>query len=186
MAMSTDENLYYRYLAGDENGLKSLMERYGNRLTLYINGYVHDIHDAEDLMLEAFVRIIIKHPSLKEGAFKSYIYKTARHLALRFIRKKRLQLYFGIGNLAEDLESAELVERVILDKERDGTLHQCMEQLNPGYREALYLAYFEGLRHSEVATVMGKSERQVADLVYRGKKSLRKHLKQEGITGVRY
>lgn len=186
MSMNTDEALYCQYLDGDEDGLKSLMEKYGNSLTLYINGYVHDVHDAEDLMLEAFVRIIVKHPTLKEGAFRPYIYKTARRLALRFVRKKRLQLCFDSDILEEDLQGAELVERIILDKERDGTLHQCMDQLNPDYREALYLTYFENLRHSEVAVVMGKSEKQVADLVYRGKKSLRKHLKQEGITGAQY
>lgn len=33
---------------------------------------------------------------------------------------------------------------------------------------------------------MGKSEKQVADLVYRGKSSLRKRLEQEGITNAEY
>ena len=52
--MNSDEALYRRYLAGDEQGLSELMERYGNALTLYINGYLHDVHEAEDLMIEAF------------------------------------------------------------------------------------------------------------------------------------
>ena len=49
--MITDETLYRRYLEGDESGLTALMERYGNSLTFYINGYLHDINDAEDLMI---------------------------------------------------------------------------------------------------------------------------------------
>lgn len=52
----TDEELYRAYLAGDEAGLRTLMERYGDSLTLYLSGYIHDLHDAEDLMIEAFAR----------------------------------------------------------------------------------------------------------------------------------
>lgn len=42
-----------------------------------------------------------------------------------------------------------------------------MDQLNPDYREALYLVYFENMHHAEAAAVMGKSEKQVSDLIYR-------------------
>ena len=50
----TDEIYYRRYLDGDETGLSSLMEKYGSPLTLYINGYLHDIHESEDLMIDVF------------------------------------------------------------------------------------------------------------------------------------
>ena len=52
--MVIDEELYRQYLRGDEAGLEALMRKYGNPLTLYINGYLHDIHEAEDLMIEVF------------------------------------------------------------------------------------------------------------------------------------
>ena len=52
--MISDEELYRQYLSGDETGLVELMKKYGNPLTLYINGYLHDIHEAEDLMIEVF------------------------------------------------------------------------------------------------------------------------------------
>ena len=56
------------------------------------------------------------------------------------------------------------------------------EKTGADYREALFLVYFEGLSHAETAAVMGKREKQVADLIYRGKNALRKRLEQEGIT----
>ena len=61
-----------------------------------------------------------------------------------------------------------------------------MERLNPDYRQALYLVYFEQLHHAEAAVIMGKSEKQIADLVYRGKKSLRKRLEEEGVVHAEY
>lgn len=51
---ATNEELFSAYLKGDENALRILLERHGDVLTLYINGYIHDIHEAEDLMIEAF------------------------------------------------------------------------------------------------------------------------------------
>ena len=110
----------------------------------------------------------------------------ARNLALRFVAKNRRHRCFGFEDLGQDLESKTLIEEVVQTQERDRILRQCMEQLNPDYREALYLVYFENMRHAEAAAVMRKSEKQVADLVYRGKHSLRKRLKQEGITSAEY
>ena len=52
--MISDEALYRQYISGDETGLDELMKRYGNPLTIYIYGYVHDVHEAEDLMIEVF------------------------------------------------------------------------------------------------------------------------------------
>ena len=56
------------------------------------------------------------------------------------------------------------------------------DRLKADYREALYLVYFEGMSHAEASYLMGKSEKQIADLVYRGKKALKKKLEKEGIT----
>ena len=184
--MITDETLCRRYLEGDESGLTALMERYGNRLTFYINGYLHDINDAEDLMIEAFAYLTIKKPRIREGGFQAYLYKAARNLALRFVARNRRHFCFGFEDLGQEPESKILIEDVVQTQERDRILHLCMEQLNPSYREALYLVYFENMRHAQAAIVMGKSEKQMADLVYRGKHSLRIRLEQEGITSAEY
>ena len=46
--MTCDEVFYRQYLSGDDEGLNALMEKYGDPLTLYIDGYLHDVHEAED------------------------------------------------------------------------------------------------------------------------------------------
>ena len=52
--MTCDESLYRQYLSGDDAGLEALMKKYGDPLTLYIDGYLHDVHEAEELMLDVF------------------------------------------------------------------------------------------------------------------------------------
>ena len=60
--MISDEELYRQYISGDETGLDELMKKYGDPLTLYINGYLHDVHEAEDLMIEAYSYLFTKKP----------------------------------------------------------------------------------------------------------------------------
>ena len=50
--MATDEELYGQYLSGDETGLELLIKKYGDPLTLYIDGYLHDVHEAESIFRE--------------------------------------------------------------------------------------------------------------------------------------
>lgn len=54
--MISDEMAYWQYLDGKEESADILVERYGDALTYYINGYIHDIHESEDLMIEAFAQ----------------------------------------------------------------------------------------------------------------------------------
>ena len=93
--MVSDETAYRKYLAGDEAAAQLLVERYGDALTLYINGVLGDIHEAEDLMIEAFAHIFARERPIQDGCFKAYLYKTGRNLALRC--KTRRRVFFGRG-----------------------------------------------------------------------------------------
>jgi len=178
--------LFRRYLDGGTSEMTELVARYGDDVTLYISAIIGDAQDAEDLMIEAFSRVCAREPCLQDGGFRPYLYKTARNLALRFASRNRLRRHFGFDDAETEPESVELLDRVVQTKERDKILRLCMERLEADYREALYLAYFEGLSRAETAAVMRRSEKQVENLVYRGKKSLRALLESEGITDAQY
>ena len=89
--MACDETLYRQYLSGDDAGLEALMKKYGDPLTLYIDGYLHDVHEAEELMLDVFAYLFTKRPKIRDGGFKAYLYKAARHIALRHRSTRKLQ-----------------------------------------------------------------------------------------------
>ena len=76
--MACDEVLYRQYLNGDDEGLNALMKKYGTPLTLYIDGYLHDVHESEELMLDVFAYLFTKKPRIRDGGFKAYLYKAAR------------------------------------------------------------------------------------------------------------
>lgn len=60
MGMISDEMAYRQYLGGDEAAAAVLVERYGDALTCYLGGWVRDVQEAEDLMIEAFSRMFAK------------------------------------------------------------------------------------------------------------------------------
>ena len=68
--MISDKTAYRRYLDGEEKAADLLVERYGDALTLYINGYIKDIHEAEDHSFSQRsgrlrVRAVLRHISIK-------------------------------------------------------------------------------------------------------------------------
>ena len=180
--MISDETAYRRYLDGEEKAADLLVERYGDALTLYINGYLGDIYEAEDLMIEAFSRIFAKErPVTGAGAFKAYLYKTARNLALRHRKKHRFSC-LRLDELSFEPQSDVLADTQLVRSEQRRQLYAALQKLKAEYREALYLVYLEGLSYRNAAAVLGKSETQITNLVHRGKQSLKRILDQEGFT----
>ena len=179
-AMACDETLYRQYLSGDDAGLEALMKKYGDPLTLYIDGYLHDVHESEELMLDVFAYLFTKKPRIRDGGLKAYLYKAARHMALR--HKSRRKPLFSLDALTDEPEGRLLAEEVIQTEERNRVLHFCMGEMNPDYREVLYLTYFEDMSYAQAAEVTGKTVKQITNMVYRGKESLRRLLEREGIT----
>ena len=179
-AMTCDESLYRQYLSGDDEGLNALMKKYGDPLTLYIDGYLHDVHEAEELMLDVFAYLFTKKPKVRDGGFKAYLYKAARHMALR--HKSKRKPLFSLDALTGEPDGRLLAEEVIRTEERNRILHFCMDEMNPDYREVLYLTYFEDMSYAQAAEVTGKTVKQITNMVYRGKESLRRLLEREGIT----
>ena len=94
------------------------MIRHGDSLTFYLYGYLHDWHTAEDLMIEAFARLMVKRPKIGEGCFKAYLFKTGRNLAYRYHTRKTRITEFSFDDYYEDTEGREMVEEMVMDGER--------------------------------------------------------------------
>lgn len=190
--MHTDDELYHLFLSGDTTSYDELMIRHGDSLTVYLNGYLHDWQDSEDLMIEAFARIMVKRPRMNEGKFKAYLFKTARNLASRFHSVKRRMDTFSLDSMNQEVQNIVLqgasgaaandhgAQRIV-DDERREMLMMCLDRIDPELREALWLVYMEELTYNEAALVMGVKPKRVDHLLTRGKEHMRRELAKEGI-----
>lgn len=129
--MISDETAYRRYLDGEEQAAELLVERYGDALTLYVHGYIRDLHEAEDLMIEAFSQLFAKErPIGGEGSFRAYLYRTARNLAIRHLRGRRLRL-LRLDELDFEPPGDVLADTQLLRGERNRQLYAALETLMP-------------------------------------------------------
>ena len=181
----TDEVLYRRYLQkGCSDDLRVLLERHREGLTLFLNGYVHNLEDAEELMMDAFAVAASGTAKFRgSSSFKTWLYAIGRNQAMHHLRKNRLRLV----PIEEEIEApGEAPDLGILREERNRELYLAMARLTPEYRQVLYLLYFEEMDHEQIADVMGKNRKQVYNLADRGRAALRKELELRGISTEAY
>lgn len=182
--MRNDSELYNSFLSGDKTAYDELMIRYGDALTAFLNGYLHNQEDAEDLMIEAFARIMVKKPQIADGNFKAYLYKTGRNLATRFRLLRTRTDTFCLDEMEAVPASIEGLDEEYLKSERSEALHRALERLTPDMREALWLVYFENMSYDEAASVMKVNRKRIDHLLQKGRQNLRAELEKEGITDI--
>ncbi|MBR5407863.1 MAG: RNA polymerase sigma factor [Lachnospiraceae bacterium] len=182
--MPTDSELYNRYLRGDESAIDELMIRYGDRLTVFLNGYLHNWHDAEDLTIEAFARIAVKKPNINEGVgtFRAYLFKTARNLAARHRSLGARMEVFSLDGMEAELSGGGELEGLMQDKERQQAVRLCLERIDARLKEVLWLVYVEDLSYKDAAKIMGVNKKRIDNLLIRAKEHMRRELDREGIS----
>jgi RNA polymerase sigma-70 factor, ECF subfamily len=167
--------LVVRCQAGDRAAFEELVALYHPRLRYFLARMAGDDR-ADDLLQEVWFEVYRGLARLADpGAFAAWLYRIARHRALRELRKKRQPLSSLEGiDLAEEPEeddfSAEDAERV----------HAALGHVAPVHREVLLLRFFEGMAYEDVARVTGCSVGTVRSRIHYAKRALRRAM--EGVT----
>ncbi|MBO6303372.1 MAG: RNA polymerase sigma factor [Ruminiclostridium sp.] len=143
---------------------------------------VKDICLAEDIMQETFVKLAVKKPRFDgRSSFPTWLYSVARNCAIDRLRKKARHKEIPLDECFEVSDETD-IEKLYIREEQKIELHRAMSKLPPDYAQVLYLRYFEDFDTKAAARIMRKSERQIGDLLYRAKKSLKTELERAGFT----
>lgn len=74
----------------DETAVAELVERYRAPLLFFVTGFLGDVAEAEDAVSDTIVNLLLRKPILRnEAALKTYLYKTAKHIAVDKLRKRK-------------------------------------------------------------------------------------------------
>ena len=180
--MSDDSELYQRYLRGDDDAFGELIDKYYNGLIFYINGIINNPAETEDIVQNTFVKLAVKALDFKgRSTFKTYVYAIARNQAINYLKRYRSRLSDEPVDEMIVFSDGSDPEKECFRTERNREIRKCMEELNKDYYQVLYLMYFENMKTEEIAMIMKKNKKQVADLLYRAKQSLKTKLKERGI-----
>ncbi len=179
--MDNGASSYRRFLDGDDQGIAEIVGEYKDGLILYINHYVGNVFAAEELAEDTFFRLMTKKPKFAgKSSFKSWLYAIARHIALDHLRHRGRKPTVPLEDVEHTLCEAQSLENAYIKEEDKRTVHKALSALSADYRAVLWLTYFEGFSSRETAKILGKSDRQTANLLYRAKQSLKAKLEKEG------
>jgi RNA polymerase sigma-70 factor (ECF subfamily) len=173
--------LYQQYLDGDNDALEELVKMYKDSLIFYINGFMNNISVSEDIVADTFVELIVKKNRFKNDyMFKTWLFKIARNHAIDYLRKQSKRQTRPIEYLENELSDKETLENTIIKDEQSTQLHDAMETMHNEYRDVLHLIYFEDMSYENAAAVLGKNIKQITNLVYRAKQTLKSTLEKGG------
>ncbi len=173
---------FRRFLDGDESGFDEIIGLYHDSLIYFINRYVNNFATAEDLAADTFMELLIhkKRYSFK-SSFKTYLFSIARHKAVDHIRREKRFSSMPEEEMPEDSTDIDVVERSVISSEEKRKIKEISEGLCEDYATYLHLAFFEEMDNEDIAQIMKKSKKQMANLSYRAKNALREALRKEGI-----
>ena len=179
--MDNGASSYRRFLNGDESAFDEIMKELFDNLVFFVDRYVHDIHAAEDIAIDAFSDLVVnKHRYNFKVTLKTYLFMLGRSRALNYIKHRKVINFVELTEADNISAEQETLEEIILADERKRIINNALNSLPDDMRVVVHLIYFEDLSYDEAAKVMKKNRKQVDNLLYRAKKELRIILGKDG------
>lgn len=168
---------YQRFMNGDEKALDELIKMYRSPLTAFINGFINDIDTAESIMIDVFVELVRGKMNFRgNSTLKTYLFAVGRNKALHYLKTRSRYNFVPLDEIENYLPCENSPEEEFARQSRCELVRNAMAALYPSYREVLYLLYFEEMSYEEAGKVLHKNVKQITNLAYRAKKSLKKEI----------
>ncbi|MBQ2972537.1 MAG: sigma-70 family RNA polymerase sigma factor [Ruminococcus sp.] len=127
--------------------------------------------DAEDCFQNTFLKLYKNPPDFSdEEHLKAWLIRVAINECNRYIRKNRFHLSLD-----------DIRDEGIDFPEESCDMSWALMELEPKYREVLYLHYCEVYQINEIAQILNKSPNTIKTLLRRGREKLRKIYGGDGI-----
>lgn len=174
--------LLYRVAHGDEGAFARLYDHTASRLYPVCMHLLGQREAAEEALQEAFVRIWHQAGtySAHRGGVLTWMISIARYRAIDQMRYRRRR---PEGDL-EDAPMAALTDRAPGPQESSAAaaetaaLTRCLDTLSGQQREAIQLAFLQGLSHDEVCSRLDRPLGSVKSWIRRGLQSLKQCLQR--------
>lgn len=174
----SDEELMERVRSGDLQALGMLFERHKGPLFNFLLRFVHEHATAEDILIDAFLRVYDRRGTYKRGfRFSTWLYTIAHNLAVDCLKHASRR----------EVPHDDVVERAVCDDstpladqferaELADTVQRAVDRLPQDQRVVIILREYEGLSYREIADIVGATEEAVRVRAHRARLVLRQVL----------
>jgi len=177
-AQVSDRELVRRLREGDAEALRTIVERYQDRLFHLIYGIVRDRHEVEDVAQEVFLKVYLRITAFDERSkFYTWLYRVAVNAAKDHVKKRSRRPAVALDEdegieAPADLGPLELAAKAETRRE----IRAAIAALPLRYREVLALRELQGLSYSEIADVLQISIGTVESRLHRARRKLKGRL----------
>ncbi|PWJ24312.1 RNA polymerase sigma-29 (SigE) subunit [Branchiibius hedensis] len=145
------------------------------RLSYRLTG---NVHDAEDLTHDVFVRVFRSLHSYQPGTFEGWLHRITTNVFLDKMRRKQRIRFDALSDEAAARLPARSADpqQVLTDAAFDDDIQRALDALPPDFRAAVVLCDIEGLSYEEIAATLDVKLGTVRSRIHRGRAQLREAL----------
>jgi RNA polymerase sigma factor (sigma-70 family) len=145
------------------------VDNYSDRIYRFILRNIKNRDTARDIVQDSYEKLWRKINQVSFEKVKSYLYTTAYHTMIDYIRKnKRTENFSEIDtdHLFHSGQYSDLQE----------ILHEALEKLSEIQRSVILLRDYEGYSYQEIGEITDLTESQVKVYIYRGRVFLKNYI----------
>lgn len=157
-----EENHILEFCQGSEKALRYIFNLYYAPLCYYAQSLVYNIHVAEDIASEAFMKLWqLRYRFNSEPAIKSFLSVSIRNACYNFLKKERRKTVHekDFCYLLSTFEEENRDEVALVDVLQQ--VYNYIERLPMQQKQTCKLLFLEGFNVSDVAVTLGLSEQTV-------------------------
>ena len=174
-----ERQLIKKSALGNREAQKHLYEKYAPKMLGVCRQYIKDIHFAEDVMVNGFVKVFKHLDSFRfDGSFEGWVRRIMVRESITHLRKLQFVVY------DDSIYDRTTLESTPASSELDvAHIQNLIDALPEGYRAVFVLFAIEGYSHIEIAEMLNISEGTSRSQLFKARKMLKEKLKQQNIIG---
>ena len=170
----SDQNLIKEIRAGSQLAFNLLMQRYEKQVYRVAYQHTRAMDSALDVTQTVFLKVYTKLDTYSaKGAFKSWLMRIAHNQSLDWIRSNSRLREQEELNEEHMPESGATADEAIQQREFKQIVEQMLPKLNDKQRIAVSLRFFEDMTFREIARILGCSEANARNILFRSMEKLR-------------
>jgi RNA polymerase sigma factor (sigma-70 family) len=146
------------------------VDEYSDNIFRFALKHLKNEMSAKDIVQETFTKVWIKHEEVSFEKVKSYLFTTAYHAIIDWIRKEQK---------SGDIEKTNVDTRSssIENFDLQAILDEAFKKLPEIQKTVVLLRDYEGYNYTEIAEITNLNESQVKVYIFRARKALQEYIR---------
>lgn len=147
------------------------VDEFSNNIYRFALKHLKNEMSAKDIVQETFTKVWIKHEEVAYEKVKSYLFTTAYHAIVDWVKKEGRN---GDFEKVEHTASTEFSISFDLQK----VLNDALDKLPEVQKTVVLLRDYEGYNYAEIAEITNLNESQVKVYIFRARQTLKEYIKR--------